>query len=59
MMQLGLKIIILAKKFDYRCFIGSKYSPNGNDMFNANNRNTRKRCEICSKLTIKTPESRH
>ena len=22
----------------------------------ANNRNTRKRCEICSKLTIKTPE---
>ena len=24
-----------------------------------NNRNTRKRCEICSKLTIKTPERRH
>ena len=23
-----------------------------------NNRNTRKRCEICSKLTIKTPERR-
>ena len=22
-----------------------------------NNRNTRKRCEICSKLTIKTPEN--
>ena len=30
--------------------------------FNAvkvNNRNTRARCEICSKLTIKTPERRH
>ena len=24
----------------------------------ANNRNTRKRCEICFKLTIKTPERR-
>ena len=25
-------------------------------MFKVNNRNTRKRCEICSKLIIKTPE---
>ena len=23
------------------------------------NRNTRKRCEICSKLTVRTPEQRH
>ena len=30
-----------------------------NGMFKVNNRNTRKRCEICSKLTIKTPEPRH
>ena len=27
-------------------------------MFKVNNRNTRKKCEICSKLTIKTPERR-
>ena len=27
-------------------------------MFKVNNRNTRTRCEICSKLTIKTPERR-
>ena len=27
-------------------------------MFKVNNRNTRTRCEICSKLTIKTPEQR-
>ena len=27
-------------------------------LFKVNNRNTRKRCEICSKLTIKTPELR-
>ena len=32
--------------------------PDGNYMFKANNRNTRTRCEICSKLTIKTPERR-
>ena len=33
-------------------------SPAGNYMFKVNNRNTR-RCEICSKLTTKTPERRH
>ena len=27
-------------------------------MFKVSNRNTRKRCEICSKLTTKTPERR-
>ena len=27
-----------------------------NYMFNVNNRNTRTRCEICSKLTVKIPE---
>ena len=41
---------ILAKAINYSansCFL------------KVNNRNTRKRCEICSKLTIKTPERRH
>ena len=28
-------------------------------LFKVNNRNTTKMCEICSKLTIKTPEQRH
>ena len=28
-------------------------------LFKVNNRNTRKRCEICLKLTIKTPERCH
>ena len=32
--------------------------PAGNCMFKVNNRNTRTRCEIFSKLTIKTPERR-
>ena len=31
-------------------------NPAGNCMFKVNNRNTRKRCEICSNLTLKTPE---
>ena len=30
--------------------------PVGNHMFKANNKNTRTRREICSKLTVKTPE---
>ena len=33
--------------------------PVGIYMFKVNNRNTRTRCEICSKSTIKTPERRH
>ena len=32
--------------------------PAGNYLFKGSNRNTRPRCEICSKLTIKTPEQR-
>ena len=30
----------------------------GNYMYKVDNRNTRRRCEICSKLTIKIPERR-
>ena len=33
-------------------------NPAGIYLFKVNNRNTRTRCEICSKLTIKTPERR-
>ena len=36
-------------------FVSLKSIPAGNDMFKVNKRNTRTRCEICSKLTIKTP----
>ena len=35
------------------------YFPVGNYMFKVNYKNTRIRCEICSKLTIKTPERRY
>ena len=41
-------------------FIGASVikliNPAGNCMFKVNNRNTKARCEITSKLTIKTPE---
>ena len=36
-----------------------KAIPAGIYLLKVNNRNTRTRCVICSKLTIKTPERRH
>ena len=39
--------------------LDSQYYPSGNFMFKVNNRNTRTRREICSKLTMKAPERRH
>ena len=35
------------------------YNPAGNYMFKVNSRNSRTKCEICPKLTIKTPKQRH
>ena len=43
---------------DYSNDLTESDLPAGNCMFKVNNRNTRTRCEICSKLTIKTPERR-
>ena len=37
---------------------GKCRNPVGNYMLKINNRNTRTRCEICSKLTIRKPEQR-
>ena len=36
--------------------VKSNLNPAGIYLLKVNNRNTRTRCEICSKLTIKTPE---
>ena len=41
------------------CYHPSGHFPAGNYMFELNNRSTRTRCEICSKLRIKTPERPH
>ena len=44
----------------FTCFKNRRrLHPAGNKMVKLNNRNTRTRCEICSKLTIKIPERRH
>ena len=40
-------------------FRPQSYNPVGIYMFKVNNRNTRTSCEMCSKVTIKTPELRH
>ena len=51
--------------FEMQSFESLKYSitetsdPVGIYLLKVNNRNTRTRFEICSKLTIKTPEQRH
>ena len=37
---------------------GERANTTSNYMLKVNNRNSRTRCEICSKLTIKTPERR-
>ena len=34
-------------------------NPANNYLFKRSNKNTRKRCEICSKLTIKIPKRRN
>ena len=39
-------------------FQSHRTNPAGIYLLKVNNRNTRTRCEICSKLTIKTPERR-
>ena len=43
------------------CFLTevSKERPDGIDLFKFNNRNSRRRCLICSKLAIKTSERRY
>ena len=40
------------------CLIWWRIILAGNYMFKVNNKNPRKRCEMCSKLTKKTPELR-
>ena len=49
-----LKIFERTQKFTSSCKIN--LNPAGIYLFKISNRKTRARCEICSKLTIKTPE---
>ena len=50
------KQLFSIKSFRCSSFLGSY--PASKYMFKVNSRNTEARCEICQKLTVKTPESR-
>ena len=50
------KAKVPAQSCTYR--IGNNYFPAAIYLLKVNNRNTRTRCKICSKLTIKAPERR-
>ena len=45
--------------FTAKFFKKNTYNPAVNCMFKVNNKNTRTRCETCSKLTLRTPKRRH
>ena len=47
----------MLKKNDF-CIFMKTYIPANIYLFKVNNRNTRRRCEICSKLSIRTPGRR-
>ena len=49
----------LGGKVVYRKRLKNTSIPGGIYLLKVSNRNTTTRCEICSKLTIKTPERRH
>ena len=53
LLVLELSLNLFPLKDAYR-----RFRPAGIYLLKVNNRNTRTRCEICSKLTIKTPERR-
>ena len=44
---------------DYNQVLDQDNNPAGIYLLKINKKNTRTRCEICSKLTIKTPERRY
>ena len=52
----GLLAPSFGKKHELSTKTNKHFFPAGDYMLKVNNRNTRARCEICSKLTIKTPE---
>ena len=51
--------VLFVSLFCFTYSLTSLSNPAGNYLFIVNNRNTRTRCEICSKLTIKTPGRLH
>ena len=61
--QFSEKLVLWFYEFlfnsDIKIFKEKRIIPAGIYLFKVNNRNTKTRCKICSKLTIKIPERRH
>ena len=51
--------LLILRFLEMRGLRTKRRNPADNYMFKVKNRNTRSRCEICSKLTLKTPERHH
>ena len=51
------RVFVSCSKLCFQRFV--RTNPANIYFFKVNNRNTRKRCEICSKFTIKKPQRRH
>ena len=49
---------IFSGKFGKPVIVADAHIPANIYLFKVNNKNTRKRCEICAYLTMKTPEPR-
>ena len=56
---LKINVIKISKQWPIRTLDDLEIIPAGNYMFKVNNRNTRARCEVCSKLIIKISGRRH
>ena len=56
---LAHKVVLASCSAYFKAMFTGKNIPTNIYLFKVNNRNIGKRCEICSRLTIKTPERRH
>ena len=57
--NVNLKAVNYSRKKSYLRYLTGYRMPVGIYLLKVNIRNTRTKCEICSNLTIKTPERRH
>ena len=55
----SILILDVRQTSEYNSACYEKIFPAGINLLKVNNRNSRTRCEICLKLTTKTPERRH
>ena len=54
--KIFVHLLIVAVVSNFKVFKLIGWDPANTDLFKVNNRNSKKKCEICSKFTIKTAE---